>query len=72
MLAALEALRGEYDFDIREVDVDSDPVAEQKYNELVPVLTDPDGRELCHYYLDPQRVGEYLGQVRRDSEQKFG
>jgi hypothetical protein len=63
MLAALEALRGEPGvafFDIAVVDVDADPALEAKYNELVPVLTDAEGRELCHYFLDTAKVREYL------------
>lgn len=35
-----------------EVDVDSDPVLEQRFGELVPVLVDPQGREICRYHLD--------------------
>ena len=63
MLATLEVLRSEPGvphFDIEVVDVDADPLLEAKYNELVPVLVDGEGRELCHYFLDPQRVREYL------------
>jgi hypothetical protein len=63
MLAALEALRGEPGvalFDIEVVDVDADPALEAKYDELVPVLADDEGRELCHYFLDTAKVREYL------------
>ena len=64
MLAALEALRGEPGvafFDIEVVDVDTDPALEAMYDELVPVLVDGHGRELCHYFLDASKVSEYLG-----------
>jgi thioredoxin reductase (NADPH) len=64
MLAALESLRSEPGvphFDIRVVDVDADPALEAKYNELVPVLVDGEGRELCHYFLDAAKVRECLG-----------
>jgi len=64
MLAALQALRGEPGaphFDIVVVDVDADPVLEARYNELVPVLVDREGRELCRYFLDAAKVREYLG-----------
>ena len=67
MLAALEALRGEPgmpDFQIDVLDVDADPELEAKYNELVPVLVDGEGRELCHYFLDAAKVREYLGSFR--------
>ena len=64
MLAALEALRDEHvvaAFDIVVVDVDADLALEEKYDELVPVLTDAGGEELCHYFLDVAKVREYLG-----------
>ncbi len=64
MLAALEDLRGQAGvafFDIEVLDVDADPALEAKYDELVPVLADGEGRELCHYFLDVAKVREYLG-----------
>ncbi len=64
MLVALEALRGEpgmADFEIDVLDVDADPELEAKYDELVPVLADAEGRELCHYFLDTPKVLGYLG-----------
>jgi hypothetical protein len=36
-----------------EIDVDADPALEARYGELVPVLTDAAGNELCHYHLAP-------------------
>ena len=63
MLAALEALRGEFSFAVEVIDVDADPAIEAKYDELVPVL-EADGRELCHYFLDVPKVREYLGRFR--------
>ncbi len=62
MLAALEALRGEFFFDVEVVDVDADPVLEAKYDQWVPVL-EADGIELCHYFLDGAKVREYLGRL---------
>ena len=64
MLAALEALRGEFSFDVTVLDVDADPLLEARYDELVPVLTAPDGTELCHYLLDTAKVREYLAGFR--------
>ena len=63
MLAALEALHGEFSFAVDVVDVDADPALEAKYDELVPVLVADDG-ELCHYFLDVPKVREYLGRFR--------
>ena len=64
MLAALENLSGEFVFELAVVDVDADPVLEAKYNELVPVLAGHDGIELCHYFLETEKVREYLGRFR--------
>jgi thioredoxin reductase (NADPH) len=59
MLAALENLRGEFCFTVDVVDVDTDPQALARYDELVPVLAAGD-TELCHYFLENAKVREYL------------
>ena len=41
--------------------VENRAVLEAKYDELVPVLVDGEGSELCHYFLDVAKVREYLG-----------
>jgi hypothetical protein len=43
-----------------EFDVDADPALEERYGELVPVLTRPDGSEICHYHLDEQALKRAL------------
>jgi Glutaredoxin-like domain (DUF836) len=63
MLAAIEALRGEFRFEVDVRDVDADPDLMARYNDLVPVLK-ADGIELCHYHLDEAKVREYLGRFR--------
>ena len=63
MLAALEALRGEYSFAVTVLDVDADPALEAAYNERVPVLT-AEGCELCHHFFDERKVREYLSRFR--------
>ncbi len=63
MVAALEALRGDYSFGMEVVDVDGDPALAAAYDELVPVLV-AEGRELCHYFLDEPKVREYLGRFK--------
>jgi hypothetical protein len=35
-----------------EIDVDADAALEARYGERVPVLTDAEGAEICHYRLD--------------------
>lgn len=62
MLAALKALEEPgRPFAIEVIDVDADPILEQRFNELVPVLYgDPAGAELCHYFLDEAAVRSYV------------
>jgi hypothetical protein len=48
MAQALRAAGVEFE----EIDVDADPALEQRFGERVPVLTDAQGNELCHYRLD--------------------
>lgn len=55
MLAALEAMRPAWDFSVTVIDVDSDPVLEAKYDEIVPVLALGE-RELCRYRFDADAV----------------
>lgn len=52
MRRALETLRDKFQFSVAVVDVDTDPELETRYGERVPVLVGPDGREICHYFLD--------------------
>ena len=52
MVSALKKLQESHDFTFRVLDVDTDPGLEARYGELVPVLTDTMGSEICHYFLD--------------------
>ena len=65
MLAALEALRGEFEFEVMVVDLDlsEDPALLARYDELVPVLVAAK-TELCHYFLDLDAVRAYLAEVK--------
>lgn len=63
LLAALRAFmaREGRDFTVDVVDVDADPALVARYDELVPVLaTAPDGREICHYFLDEAALRRHL------------
>ncbi len=63
MLTALSALHGEFAFAVDVVDVDSDPLLEQRFGNLVPVLVHAD-TELCHYHFDLGKVRAYLAKIR--------
>jgi hypothetical protein len=61
-LQAFSAAGGKHEIAV--IDVDADPVLLDRYDELVPVLTGlgADGRsvEICHYFLDTDRLAEFL------------
>jgi hypothetical protein len=67
MLAALRNVmaREGLVFSVDVVDIDASPDAGllARYDELVPVLVgdDPDGPELCHYFLDEAALRRHLG-----------
>ena len=62
MLTALNALQTPaHPFTVEVIDVDADPALVERFDELVPVLfADPDGPELCHYFLDEAKVRAML------------
>ncbi len=62
MLAALQALRSEFGFDIEVIDVDADPELERRFNELVPVLMHG-GHELARWRLDVPVLRAYLADI---------
>jgi hypothetical protein len=62
----LEALRAcmaglglPYAVDVIDIDSGAAPALLERYDELVPVLTDAAGAELCHYFLDEAAVARY-------------
>jgi len=59
MLQSLEYLKSGLDFRYRVRDVDGDAVLEARYGDRVPVLV-ADDAELCCYFLDTDRLREYL------------
>ena len=64
MLHALEQYRSHYAFTVEMVDVDADDALVARYDELVPVLigshAGQEPRQLCHYFLDPNQVEQFL------------
>ena len=58
MLDALKLLHTpERPFTVEVIDVDTDPALVERFDELVPVLYAAlDQPELCHYFLDADRV----------------
>jgi len=63
MVTALEDMQASLTFSLDIVDVDRDPLLEQSYGHLVPVLV-ADGKEICHYFLDPAALDAYFAKIR--------
>lgn len=59
LLARLEALRSELDFEYEVLDVDEDPALRARYNDRVPVLA-AGAWEICQHFLDEQALRHYL------------
>lgn len=62
MLAELKPWQEQYGFELQVIDVDTDPVLEERFNELVPVLMENES-EICHWHLDTQRLAAHLGEI---------
>lgn len=44
-------------------DVDADPALEGRFGERIPVLTDAEGNEICHYHLDLAALNQAMGRI---------
>ncbi|MBR6026550.1 MAG: glutaredoxin family protein [Neisseriaceae bacterium] len=60
MFDALQIWQQRYDFTIEKKEVDDFPQLVEKYDELVPVLLDENGVEICHWHLDENALVQYL------------
>jgi len=60
MVQALERLRPELGFQLRDVDIDSDSELRSRYDTRVPVLADGEV-EICYYFLEEARLRAHLG-----------
>ncbi len=60
MWQLLQEFRKEHPFELMEIDIDQKPNLAEKYGPLIPVLESEPGSRICHYYLDPVALEEYL------------
>ncbi|AOY02137.1 hypothetical protein BJP62_00605 [Jeongeupia sp. USM3] len=60
----LQPLAARHGFAVEWVDIDDNDALEALYGELVPVLADADGGEICHYHLDLQALDDWLAKIR--------
>ncbi|QZA78823.1 glutaredoxin family protein [Deefgea tanakiae] len=50
-------------FELEWIDIEDIDDLEALYGELVPVLTDEFGNEICHYHLDQQALDVSLAKI---------
>ncbi len=64
MESLLQEFSADYTYTVNVIDIDADPQLRERFNVLVPALY-LDGQEVCHHFLDLQRLTEMLaGQVQ--------
>ena len=47
-------------FNLEMINIDANPALQDRYGTLIPVLTDSDENEICHYFFDKIRFEEIL------------
>jgi glutaredoxin len=60
--AAVERVRSDHPFDLREVDVSLDPELNRAYGERIPVL-ELDGEELFEFFVDESELARRVDRV---------
>ncbi|MBM3115514.1 glutaredoxin family protein [Jeongeupia naejangsanensis] len=60
----LQPLAEQHGFAVEWIDIDDNDALEALYGELVPVLTNEDGVEICHYHLDVQALDDWRAKIR--------
>ena len=63
MQVTLHDFAAEMRFDVQPIDVDTDPLLVQQYNELVPVLKLGE-KTICHHFFDRQALVQALDAER--------
>ena len=64
LVARLAPYQHQFGFQIRQIDIDTDPLLEARYGQFIPVLTGADDVEICHYFLDDAALTAYLTKIR--------
>ena len=49
-----------HDLCIESINIDNDPLLQEKYGLLIPVLTDTNDNEICHYFFDKIAFEHFL------------
>lgn len=63
MLALLTPYQSSYPLEIIMHDIDEDVELKEQYGLLIPVLTNEQGQELCHYFFDQAGFEQYISET---------
>ena len=63
MLQLIQTYLEDDNIQLEMIDIDTDPRLQEKYTLLIPVLTDQDDNEICHYFFDKVSFVDYLNKA---------
>lgn len=52
MFLLIQPYESAHSFKVEMINIDKSPELKDKYGSLIPVLTDKDENEICHYFFD--------------------
>lgn len=65
MTLALRKRQAQGIFNLQIIDIDKDPILQERFNDKIPVLMSlTDQIEICHYHLDSHALDAYLTKIR--------
>lgn len=60
MFQLIQAYQSSHNIEISLINIDNQPLLQEKYGQLIPVLTDAHDNEVCHYFFDKARFEQLL------------
>ncbi|GEM_PF-5793664 len=60
MYLLIHPYESSHDLCIESINIDNDPLLQEKYGLLIPVLTDTNDNEICHYFFDKIAFEHFL------------
>lgn len=52
MFQLIQPYQTSHNIEINLINIDTLPLLQEKYGQLIPVLTDENDNEICHYFFD--------------------
>lgn len=64
MLALISPYQSSCPLQLQMYDIDEDAKLKEQYGLIIPVLTNDQGEEICHYFFDKLRFEQFIRQTR--------